>query len=601
MVILSNEAVKQGHGPKGKMGKILINLLVTLVVGAVYFYISLPALNLQSEEFYGFVLLLCVVYILSALVTSGFDVKGASGLKEYFKFIKSQCMPIGILLAGLIVIAIVGQVVSMPIFRAGAYRDLLDVQEMNAEDFSKDVSEISFSEIPTLDLASAQYLGDRQMGTLSDMVSQFEVSDAYTQINYNGQPYRVAALEYADLIKWFTNRSEGLPAYVMVNMVTQKADVIRLPEGQGVKYSPSEPLNRNIARHLRFQYPTFMFGTPVFEVDDQGNPWWIAPKIVKTIGLFGGTDINGAVMVNAITGESQYYEEVPNWVDNVYNPALIAQQYDYHGTLVHGFINSVFGQRDVKVTTRDSNYIALNDDVYMYTGITSATSDQSNLGFLLSNQRTKETKYYTAPGATEQSAMNSAMGVVQDLGYTATFPLLLNISGEPTYFIPLKDKTQLVKMYAMVNVEQYQIVATDTTVSGCEQKYISLLAEKGITLPEALPQTTASGVIAELRSAVLDGNTYYFIRLENEEVFYSISAAKNNVAVILNVGDTVTIEHAPAGEGAPSSILSGYSVTLNQKGDGAAVPSVAPVIPLPEESLSSDNVLPSEPPTDTVG
>lgn len=601
MVILSNEAVKQGHGPKGKMGKILINLLVTLVVGAVYFYISLPALNLQSEEFYGFVLLLCVVYILSALVTSGFDVKGASGLKEYFKFIKSQCMPIGILLAGLIVIAIVGQVVSMPIFRAGAYRDLLDVQEMNAEDFSKDVSEISFSEIPTLDLASAQYLGDRQMGTLSDMVSQFEVSDAYTQINYNGQPYRVAALEYADLIKWFTNRSEGLPAYVMVNMVTQKADVIRLPEGQGVKYSPSEPLNRNIARHLRFQYPTFMFGTPVFEVDDQGNPWWIAPKIVKTIGLFGGTDINGAVMVNAITGESQYYEEVPNWVDNVYNPALIAQQYDYHGTLVHGFINSVFGQRDVKVTTRDSNYIALNDDVYMYTGITSATSDQSNLGFLLSNQRTKETKYYTAPGATEQSAMNSAMGVVQDLGYTATFPLLLNISGEPTYFIPLKDKTQLVKMYAMVNVEQYQIVATDTTVSGCEQKYISLLAEKGIALPEALPQTTASGVIAELRSAVLDGNTYYFIRLENEEVFYSISAAKNNVAVILNVGDTVTIEHAPAGEGAPSSILSGYSVTLNQKGDGAAVPSVAPVIPLPEESLSSDDALPSEPPTDTVG
>ena len=598
---MSNEAVKQGHGPKGKMGKILINLLVTLVVGAVYFYISLPALNLQSEEFYGFVLLLCVVYILSALVTSGFDVKGASGLKEYFKFIKSQCMPIGILLAGLIVIAIVGQVVSMPIFRAGAYRDLLDVQEMNAEDFSKDVSEISFSEIPTLDLASAQYLGDRQMGTLSDMVSQFEVSDAYTQINYNGQPYRVAALEYADLIKWFTNRSEGLPAYVMVNMVTQKADVIRLPEGQGVKYSPSEPLNRNIARHLRFQYPTFMFGTPVFEVDDQGNPWWIAPKIVKTIGLFGGTDINGAVMVNAITGESQYYEEVPNWVDNVYNPALIAQQYDYHGTLVHGFINSVFGQRDVKVTTRDSNYIALNDDVYMYTGITSATSDQSNLGFLLSNQRTKETKYYTAPGATEQSAMNSAMGVVQDLGYTATFPLLLNISGEPTYFIPLKDKTQLVKMYAMVNVEQYQIVATDTTVSGCEQKYISLLAEKGITLPEALPQTTASGVIAELRSAVLDGNTYYFIRLENEEVFYSISAAKNNVAVILNVGDTVTIEHAPAGEGVPSSILSGYSVTLNQKGDGAAVPSVAPVIPLPEESLSSDNVLPYEPPTDAVG
>ena len=89
-------------------------------------------------------------------------------------------------------------------------------------------------------------------------------------------------------------------------------------------------------------------------------------------------------------------------MDNVYTPELIMEQYDYHGTLVNGFINSIFGQRDVTVTTQGSNYIALNDDVYMYTGVTSANADQSNLGFLLSNQRTKETKFYTAPGATER-------------------------------------------------------------------------------------------------------------------------------------------------------------------------------------------------------
>ncbi|MCI5705173.1 MAG: CvpA family protein [Pseudoflavonifractor sp.] len=549
-----------------------------LVVGAIYFYVSLPALNLHSGDFYAFVLLLCVVYILSALVTSGFDLKGTNGFKEYFRFIKSQCLPIGILLAGLVIVAVLGEIISMPLFRAGAYRDLLEVPN---GDFATDITEISFDEIPRLDRDSVKILGDRQMGTLSDMVSQFEVSDTYTQINYQGQPVRVAPLEYADLIKWFTNRGNGLPAYVIVNMVTQEATVVRLSDGQGIKYSPSEPLNRNILRHLRFQYPTYMFATPVFEVDESGNPWWIAPKVVKTIGLFGGTDIQGAVLVNAITGECEYYEEVPTWVDNVYTPALIAEQYNYHGTLVHGFINSVFGQRDVTVTTDGSNYIALNDDVYMYTGITSVNADQSNLGFLLSNQRTKETKFYAAPGATENSAQRSAMGVVQDLGYVATFPILLNISGEPTYFIALKDSSNLVKQYAMVNVKQYQLVATGATVAATEQEYIRLLGDLGITAPEALPQTTASGVIAELRSAVLEGNTYYFLRLEGEEVFYSLSAADNNVAVILNVGDTVTVEHAPAGE-TPSSILSGYTVRLDRKADGAAVPSSEPVIDLPE-------------------
>ena len=222
-----------------------------------------------------------------------------------------------------------------------------------------------------------------------------------------------------------------------------------------------------------------------------------------------------------------------SWVDNVYTPQLIMEQYDYHGTLINGFINSVLGQRDVTVTTEGYNYIALNDDVYVYTGVTSANADQSNLGFLLSNQRTKETRFYDAPGATEYAAMSSAQGVVQDLGYTATFPLLLNIAGEPTYFIPLKDQSSLVKMYAMVNVAQYQIVATGTTVSQCEQTYVRQLSDKGITKPEEVPQTTAEGTVAEIRSAVLDGNTYYFVRLDGEQVFYSLSAAKDELAVIL--------------------------------------------------------------------
>ncbi|MFB2010305.1 CvpA family protein [Flintibacter sp. P01028] len=549
---------------KTGFGRTLLSLVITAVVGFLYFYVSLPAINPQSSDFYTFLALLCVVYVICVFLLSGAPRDNvvrtpAEKLKEWVRFVKSRCLPVGILFVVVLAVALVGQIISLPIFRASSYRDLLTVEDGK---FTEDISQISFDKIPTLDRESAEYLGDRQMGTLSDMVSQFEYSNDSTQINYQGRPVRVAPIAYADLIKWFTNRSEGLPAYVLVDMVTQEATVTRLTEG--MKYSFSEPLNRNIMRHLRFQYPTFLFDTPQFEIDEDGHPWWIAPRVVKTIGLFGGRDIQGAVLCDAITGESVYYDisEVPTWVDNVYTPALIMEQYDYHGTLVNGFINSILGQRGVTVTTEGYNYIALNDDVYVYTGITSANADQSNLGFLLSNQRTKETKFYDAPGATEYAAMASAQGVVQDLGYEATFPLLLNIAGEPTYFIPLKDAASLVKSYAMVNVARYDIVATGNSVTACEQAYIRQLTEKGVTQAEELPQTQVSGIVAEIRSAVLEGNTYYFVRLEGEDVFYSISAAQNREVVTLNVGDLVTIDHVVAAEGSQSSILDGYSLAI---------------------------------------
>ena len=537
----------------GRTGSLLVSLLITAVVGFVYFYVSLPAINPQSGDFYSFMALLCIVYAVSVFVLS---VKPADDnvvrtprekLGEWFRFVKKSCLPVLILFAAIIVVAFVGQIISMPIFRASAYRELLTVQ---TGDFAADVAQISFNEIPTLDRSSAEFLGDRQMGTLSDMVSQFEYSGDSTQINYQGRPVRVAPIAYADLIKWFTNRGNGLPAYVVVDMVTQEATVTRLQEG--MKYSFSEPLNRNIMRHLRFKYPTMMFSTPEFEIDETGHPWWIAPRVVKRIGLFGGVDIQGAVLVDAVTGECQYHEEVPNWVDTLYVPTLIMQQYDYYGTLVHGFINSILGQRDVTQTTSGYNYIAMNDDVYAYTGVTSANADQSNLGFLLCNMRTKETHFYTAPGATEEAAKLSAQGVVQDLGYVATFPILLNISGEPTYFIPLKDATNLVKMYAMVNVAQYQIVATGSTVSACEQNYIQMLREKGVTQTEELPYDEITGTIAEIRSAVVNGTTNYYVRLEGgtvEDDYYGFSADEVPWAILLNVGDKVTISYYPAAGG----------------------------------------------------
>ena len=550
---------KRERKPRKAIGnaftRTLINLGVTLLFGLGYFYFELPALNFHAEEFYVFAFLLCAVYCVCAVLTSGFQ---GEGVKGYFGFVKKQCTIPFLVLAALIVAIVIGGLTSWVVIRAGSYSKLLDVQ---TGDFAAEVEEISYDQIPMLDEDSAARLGSRVLGELSDMVSQFEILPSYTQINYQGRPVRVTSLAYGDLIKWFTNRSDGLPAYLIIDMVTQEAEVVRLDEG--MKYTTAEHFGRNLYRHLRFHFPTYMFADPVFEINEEGDPYWVCPRMVKTIGLFGGTDIQGAVLVDAVTGESTYYEEVPSWVDHVYDAEMIMEQYDYYGMYKNGFLNSIFGQRDVTLTTDGYNYIAIGDDVYMYTGVTSVTSDQSNIGFILSNQRTKETRFYSVSGATEQSARESAQSQVQQMSYIATFPLLLNIADQPTYFMALKGADGLVKMYAMVNVQQYNIVETGGTVAECEANYRRTLADNGLISDgeaEAAPsdQEEVSGAIAEIRTAVLDGNSYYFLRLEGQDTFYAVNAAENPLAVILNAGDQVTIAYT-AGEG--GGILSGTSVT----------------------------------------
>ena len=531
---------RKSIGSKG--GRIAVNTLVTLLVGAVFFYVQMPAINLHAEEFYGFVLLLCVTYCICALFTSGFQGTGAKG---YFTFVKKQCTVPFFVVAALIVTALVGALTSWVVLRAKDYQALLPI---DSGSFASEIEEVSYDRIPMLDRDSAEKLGDRKLGELADMVSQFEVAENYTQINYHGRPVRVTPLRYGDIIKWFNNRSEGLPAYLIIDMVTQNVEVVRLDEG--MKYTTAEHFSRNLYRHLRFAYPTYMFEEPVFEINEDGTPYWVCAKKEKTIGLFGGTDNNGAVLVNAVTGESEYLTEPPEWVDHVYSAELIIEQYDYYGMYHNGFINSILGQRDVTVTTDGYNYIAEGDDVYLYTGVTSVGGDESNVGFLLSNQRTKETKYYPCAGATEYSAMDSAEGQVQNLRYTATFPLLLNVAEQPTYFMALKDASELVKMYAMVNVNQYQIVATGATVAECESNYRQMLRQSnlisddqtGIDQPVETDRRSLEGVIAEIRSAVVDGNSIYFLRFTGETDFtVRMSAADVPYAPLLNVGDRVRV------------------------------------------------------------
>lgn len=530
---------------KGKKAVLYVaGIIAALLAVFVYYYITLPAINIHASGFWFFILaLIAAAAVVYGLKKAGKEIKtyGKSTVINWkdFKLMKAFA---GAFLA-ILAVYLIGSLLSSPIINAKKYQQLLTVQERQ---FTDDIKEVDFSTIPLLDKDSAALLGDRKMGSLVEMVSQFEVANDYSQINYHGKPVRVTPLVYASPIKWLTNQKKGIPAYVMIDMTTQDTEIVMLKEG--IRYSKSEYFNRNLYRHLRFRFPTYIFDDQIFfEIDEEGTPYWVCPVKKFNIGLFGGQTVGRVVLCNAVTGECIDYavEDVPQWIDKVYSAELLMQLYDYHGVLVNGFFNSVLGQRDCLTTTTGYNYIALEDDVWVYTGLTSVNGDQSNVGFVLMNQRTMEARYYKVEGATETSAMSSAEGQVQNLNYRATFPLLLNISGEPTYFVALKDGAGLVKKYAMINIQKYQWVAIGDTVKECEKNYSELLSTNGIVSRQDADLKRASGVIEVIAPVVIDGNTHYYICLKGNDLIFDADLSEEGLYCVIRFreGDRVTIDY----------------------------------------------------------
>ncbi len=545
---------------KKKVGMGIFAAALLVALGA-YYYIALPAVNIHSVGFWQCLLFFILAFTIGCTIVRARKIgkKLGKGVKLKELLMEFRLTKVGLaLFAAASIVFCVGAVLSSPIVNASKYQKLLTVEN---SDFSKDIKEVKFNTIPLLDKSSAELLGNRKMGSMVDMVSQFEVSSDYTQINYQNTPVRVAPLVYANPIKWLTNQKNGIPAYIRIDMTTQDTECVKLSEG--IRYSKSELFNRNIYRHLRFRYPTYIFDDQIFfEINDEGIPYWVCPVKKFNIGLFGGQTIGKAVLCNAITGECEEYDiaDVPNWVDKVYSAELLTNLYNYHGTLKHGYFNSILGQKDCLQATNGYNYIALEDDVWVYTGVTSVSGDQSNVGFVLMNQRTMETKFYTVEGAIEDSAMSSAEGQVQNLGYRATFPLLLNISNEPTYFMALKDGAGLVKKYAMVNVQKYQWVAIGDTVQECEKAYVKLLVTNGITKSGATGiYDKASGNIHSISPVVVEGTTHYYVCLERSDEIFDVNLSDVTLVEIVKyaVGDTISFEYETAENGLCSVVSIG--------------------------------------------
>lgn len=535
---------------KNLTGKIILSIVSGVLFSFLYFYFEIPAINPANPSFWFSLALVILSFAYPFLLKKSegkYRMKNQNGTPTISFDISG--MKLNKIVAAIVVvpvaIMIIGSVISSTVFNARAYAGVISVTEA---DFATDMKETNeVTNIALMDGNSARYLGNKTLGSVSHMVSQYVVSNNYTQINYQYTPKKVANLEHADFFKWFANKEKGVPGYVMVDPVNNSAEYIELKTP--LKYVDSAYFNDDLMRKLRFAYPTKIFDDFIsFEVDDEGNPFYIITCLKPKVFPFGAMDVCEAVIFDPCTGESNLYavEDIPAWVDAVYSGDLAEQKYNWYGTLSGGFINSIIGNKDCKRTTDDYGYIVIGDDVWYFTGVTSVTSDESNIGFIISNARTGEYKYYPVVGAEEYGAMHAAEGVVQEKGYTASFPSLINVSGQATYIMVLKDASGYVRLYALVNVEHPSIVATASKQEEAMKAYKELLVENGIIDSGKLPDDslpTANITIADIKTYTVDGNTvFYFVGTDG---FYYKGMLKDfENMIFFTVGETAEIRYS---------------------------------------------------------
>ena len=522
--------------------RIALFVIFAAVIGGFY-YAYFPAINIHLEIFWTtlIVVFLSLAIILGAKSSISQMVGRLSkrpSIKEFSWFAK-LCSVLVIVCVGVL---IVGSALGATLFRSRAYANLLPVDK---REFTEDIEQSDqVTDIALMDTESARIFGNRKIGSLSDVVSQYEIEADYTQISIKGQPMKVSGLKYASFFKWWNNRNSGVPGYVQVNPVNSEAKYVKLTKP--MKYVPSAYFNYNLQRHVQLTYPTKIISGYKFEVDDDGNPYYICPTMTARVGLFGGIDVNGVIICDPIDGECKYYAigDCPSWVDSVYDGHLLTKKYNWHGMLSGGYINSIIGQKGCKQATDDFGYKIIGDDVWVYTGVTSANGDQSNIGFVMMNQRTSEARYYQVSGAEEHSAMSAAEGEVQEKGYKASFPSLINVSGTPTYIMVLKDAGGLVKLYAMVNVEQYNIVATATSQTKVFEEYKTLLASDGKLETEENDLKEDTITVQSVEYIDSDDGTMVYIKDTNHQV-YKQAFKEDESLIRISAGDVLHVKYQP--------------------------------------------------------
>lgn len=526
------------------MEKIVRGIVGVCVVllGIFLNWLMMPAWNFASAGMWGFLFLIAVIAVIAFAIT------------EFSLDDSWVCTAIsGVLCGVILLILMIGGLSSAKIFNANNYHNIIEIKDGN---FNEDIPSVPEATIPIVDRGTAQKVGDRTVGGIKNS-SWYEVSDEYNLIKYKGEYYRISELQYGNFFKYQKAKFFGIPGYVLVNVENQAAEYVELSEA--IKYSPTAHLGEKLKRHLRREYRGFMFGKSFFEIDEEGNPYWITAVNKVTIGMFGGKKQENFVLTDAVTGDTKLYatEDLPDWVEHAYSVEYLMQVVKYHQSYVNGYWNNseLFGSKTgVNCTTYDysgggfagyNTAITKDDEIVFYTGVTPASGAESNLGFILASPRTGEVKYYDCVGAEESSAQLAAQGLVQNLGYVATFPTIINVEGEETYFMLLKDAAGLVQRYAFCSVENYTKVVEAKTFDEALSLY---RGEVNIEAPTVEETKSKVGIISSLYQAEIAGYTYFYFTLEDSDMLYMSSIENSNKQVMLEVGTKVSLNYAESSE-----------------------------------------------------
>lgn len=520
------------NSKSGIFGLLLPGIIVALLFFFIALYLSACPWNFGDHTFWWIIIGSLAVFCMISFIR---DDAGNRGFLSPWFYVITLLAPL--------VLWVILATFSSKIINVGAYRSAVAINNSELSSIEVLPNITQADDLPIVDVVTAQRLGDRQMGQMEKYLSQYEVGDNYVFISYQGEYYRLAALEYGGFYKWFNSRNIGVPGYVLINVHTQEAKLVELEKG--MKYVPSAYFGSDLKRHLKASYPGIMFGDELFEIDEDGTPFYIVSIMRPTALLLGAKVQVGVALVNAITGESSIYknDEVPEWVDNVYSNNYLMSRLAWNYDLIHGVFN--FSSRDIRKTSFSfdkSQYFEFADQtghVQVYTGITSAGKDESNIGFVLMNKRTGNIDYFSSPGAEESSAQSSAKGLVQQYYYSAGPAMLVNVNSVETYFLTLKDAQLLVKKYAFVNKSDYNLVVVEDSVELALRAYSSKLSGLGIIDSTAFDTT---GTIEMVATAVESGNTIFIFRLVGyNQTFVSNIDINVEQSLFLTSGKNVNI------------------------------------------------------------
>ena len=519
------------------------NLIYVIIAGFILAYFYQPVVSFGFSGFPVFVLVLLGLWI---TLNSPINLSSIGDQKDlqHLKINKPGKVSLILIAVILLYLTVVPVVTSWALFHTNEYRDLIGKIDTESN-LSDHMLPISIEKIRTVDQSLAQILGDKVLGSQPALGSQVTLGEFNIQ-KVNNDLYWVAPLLHSGFFKWQKNM-EGTNGYVMVNACNER-DVKLVQEINGkkvyIKYQSEAFFFDNLERYIYF-HGYFHVGLTdySFEIDDAGTPYWVVTKFKKTIG-FSGDEANGVLIVNAQTGEIKEYSiaDTPKWVDRIQPGEFIETQLNDWGNYIKGFWN-FSNENKLKITEPVSMVYGEDNNAYWYTGLTSVGSDESTVGFALINTRSKKAVWYKQSGATENAAQNSAKGKVQEKGYYASLPIPYNINNIPTYVMTLKDNGGLVKMYAMVAIEDYTIVGVGNNLREALMAYKNAFNQSGnkLTTKSKTERNIVKSVITRINGDVKNGNTYYYFTLRNLPKVFIGSSQISNDFPLTTLGDSVYV------------------------------------------------------------